>query len=73
MCALHTDCPNFLHFSDVHFATLQNALDNVFRELRVEGFGSERKQMEVFSKEEEGMLPRKIWNLTCSEIASGSF
>lgn len=41
-------------FSDIRFSMLQ--IDNVFRELRVPGVGSESKQTEAFSKEEEDQL-----------------
>ena len=56
MRALNAGCPNFLDFSDIRFSTLQNALGNVFRELRIQGVGSEGKQTEAFSKEEENQL-----------------
>ena len=52
MRALNAGCPNFLDFSDI----LQNALDNVFRDLRIQRVGSEGKQTEAFSKEEENQL-----------------
>ena len=56
MRSLNPECPNFLDFSDVRFVSLQNALDNIFRELRAQRVGSESKQSEAFSKEEEDQL-----------------
>ena len=56
MRSLNSDCPNFLDFSDIHFVSLQNALDNTFRKLRAQGVGSKSKHTEVFSKEEEDKL-----------------
>ena len=56
MRSLNPECPNFLDFSDPRFATLQNCLDNLFRYLRARGVGSESKNAEVFSKEEEDQL-----------------
>ena len=56
MRSLNPECPNFLDFSDPRFTTLQNYLDNLFRDLRARGVGSESKNAEVFSKEEEDQL-----------------
>lgn len=56
MRSLNVDCPNFLDFTDPRFATLQNSLDNLFRDLRARGVGSESRSAEVFSKEEEDQL-----------------
>ena len=48
--------PNFLDFSDPRFSALQNTLDNVFRDLCTRGVGSESKNAEVFTKEDEECL-----------------
>ena len=45
-------CPNFLDTANQHFSSFHNALDNVFRELRSDGVGSETKEAQAFSKEE---------------------
>ena len=56
MWSLNPECPNFLDFSDSCFITLQNYLDNLFRDLWARGVGWESKSAEVFSKEEEDQL-----------------
>ena len=56
MRSLNPACLNFLDTSDARFSALQNALDNVFRELRTEGVGATSKQAEVFTKDEEYFL-----------------
>ena len=53
MRSLNPECPNFLDFSDPRFTTLQNYLDNLFRDLRARGVGSESKNAEVFSRTED--------------------
>ena len=58
MRSLNPECPNFLDFSDPRFTTLQNYLDDLFRDLRARGVGSESKNIEVFSKEEDKILSR---------------
>ena len=50
-------------YSNNEFAVLENSLDNVFRELRVEGVGSQSKSAEGFTKDEE----EKLW---CSGVLS---
>ena len=49
-------CPNFLDMEDLSFAPFHNALDNVLRDLRARGVGSESQETEAFSKEEEERL-----------------
>ena len=51
-------CPNFLDTQDPSFASFHNALDNVLRDLRVRGIGSESLQTETFSRDDE----EKLWN-----------
>ncbi len=54
--AHNPQCPNFLDPDDLRFATLHNAVDNIFRELRQSGIGSETKSAEVFTREDENQL-----------------
>lgn len=49
-------CPNFLEMNDQKFASLHNALDNIFRDLRAKGAGAQSCQTEAFSKENEDIL-----------------
>ena len=49
-------CPNFLDTSELQFVGLHNAMDNVFRKLRVGGASIESKCTETFSKEEIDQL-----------------
>ena len=49
-------CPNFFARNNAEFVTLQNTMDSVFRTLRKEGIGSEKKTAKPFSKEEEQQL-----------------
>ena len=45
-------CPNFLDTANQQFSSFHNALDTVFRQLQ-SGVGSESKEAQTFSKEEE--------------------
>lgn len=58
MRSLNPTCPNFLDFSNKEFAVLENSLDNIFRDLRVKGVGSESKSADVFTKDDE----EKLWS-----------
>lgn len=49
-------CPNFLDTPNLSFSSFHNALDNIFRELRAKGVGSQSKATEAFTKEEEELL-----------------
>ncbi len=51
-------CPNFFERKNADFSTLQNTMDSVFRKLRKEGIGSEKKTAKPFSKEEE----QELWS-----------
>lgn len=59
MRTLNSMCPKFLDTADQQFSYFHNALDNVVRELRLEGIGSTSKQAEAFSKDEE----ESLWEL----------
>lgn len=62
-------CPNFLDTNDHCFSSFHNALDNVMRELRTNGIGSDSHQTEAFSKAEE----EKLWDsgvLACNNPKS---
>ena len=48
--------PNFLDTGDRRFSSFHNTLDNVLRELRLQGVGSESKEAQPFTKEEEESL-----------------
>ena len=41
MRSVNVECPNFLDTTDSRLASLQNALDNVLRELREKGIGAQ--------------------------------
>ena len=56
MRSLNATCPNFLDFSDGRFASLRNALADIFLELHAQGIAFEAKKTKVFSKEEEDQL-----------------
>ena len=45
-------CPNFLDNKQLAFVSLHNAMDNVFRKLRVEGVQANSKSTEAFTKNE---------------------
>ncbi|XP_064384924.1 zinc finger MYM-type protein 2-like isoform X2 [Halichondria panicea] len=49
-------CPNFFAKKDPRFQTFHNTMDSVFRELRKQGVGSDKKHAKAFSKEEENQL-----------------
>ena len=49
--------PNFLDMEDLSIATFHNPLDNVLRDLRARGVGSESQQTEALRKEEE-----RLWS-----------
>ena len=49
-------CPNFLDTSELQFASLHNAMDNVFRCLRTKGTTAVSKPTEAFSEEEVDQL-----------------
>ena len=53
------NCPNFLYTKNGKFASLHNAMDNVFRDLRMSGVDSDRKETEVLSKDEE----KQLWDV----------
>ena len=42
--------PNFLDKSDVRFIKLHNIMDSVFRKLRTDGVGSEKKNQLILSQ-----------------------
>ena len=48
--------PNFLDVKNTSFRPLQNTMDNVFKQLRKEGIGAEKKRAEVVTKEDEERL-----------------
>ena len=48
--------PNFMDLKNLEFKPLHNAMDNVFKELRKEGIGSQTKRAEVLSKNDEDLL-----------------
>ena len=50
------NCSNFLDPNDHRFDSLHNGIDNVFRELRSSGVGSDSKSAEAITKEEEAQL-----------------
>ena len=58
MRQLHSDadCPNFLDTKDHRFAKFHSGLDNVLRDLRVQGVGADSQQTEAFSTDEEQIL-----------------
>ena len=56
MRTLNKDCPNFLDTENKEFDKFHACLDNSFRQLRTDGFGSSSKHAEVLSKEEEALL-----------------
>jgi len=47
------NCPNFLDTKNGRFASLNNAMDNVFIDLCMSGVDSDSKETEVLSKDEE--------------------
>jgi hypothetical protein len=49
-------CPNFLETNQLEFVSLHNAMDNVFRKLRVEDVQAQSRTTEAFNKEEIGHL-----------------
>ena len=49
-------CPNFFAKNNPTFTTLRNTMDSVFRALRKEGVGSDKKNAKPFTKEEEEQL-----------------
>ncbi len=61
-------CPNFLDLDDHRFVKLHNAVDNVCRELRQSGVGSETKSAEVFTKEDE----KQLWERGVLGMSTGS-
>ena len=48
--------PDFLNKDDIRFNGLLTVMDNRFKELRVDGVGSNSKHTEILTKEEEGRL-----------------
>ena len=53
------NCCNFLDPDDHRFEELHNGIDNLFRELRSSGVGSDTKSAEVITKDEEVQLWEK--------------
>ena len=49
-------CRNFLDSNELEFASLHNAMDNVFRKLCMEGVQAESISTEAFSKEQINQL-----------------
>ena len=49
-------CPNFLDTNQLEFVSFHNAMDNVFRKLRVQGVCSVSKSTEAFTKDEMDQL-----------------
>ena len=56
MRTLDAKCPNILNKDDPYFKTLSNTMDSLFRKLRKEGFGCDKKHAKPFTKEEEEQL-----------------
>ena len=56
MRTLNPVCSNFLDTGNHRFSPFHNGFDNTVHELRSEGIGSEAKQAECFTKEEEEIL-----------------
>ena len=52
MCSKNPLCPNFLDNKQLQFVSLHDAMDNVFRKLRVEGVQANSKSTEAFTKKE---------------------
>ena len=53
------NCCNFLDSDDHRFEELHDSIDNLFRELRSSGVGSDTKSAEVITKDEEAQLWEK--------------
>ena len=49
-------CPNFFSKSDYSFVSFRNTMDSVFRKLRKDGVGANKKHAKPFSKTEENQL-----------------
>ena len=49
-------CPNFFSKSDTNFVSFRNTMDSVFRKLREDGVGVNKKHAKPFSKAEESQL-----------------
>ena len=56
MRTLNPICPNVLDTADQQFSHFHNAMDNILRELRLEGVGSTSKEAEALMKDEEESL-----------------
>ncbi len=56
MRANHYHTPNFLDKKNPLFNKLHNVIDNLFKQLRKEGVGSESKHTEIIIKDEENQL-----------------
>ena len=50
MRSLNPECPNFLDFSDPRFMTLQNYLDDLFRDLRPVGLDQRARILRCFRR-----------------------
>ncbi len=60
-------CPNFFARNNADFVTLQNTMDSVFRTLRKEGIGSEKKQQSPFRrKKNSNSGPLEHWVSSCA-------
>ena len=56
MRSVNPSAPDFLNKDDIRFNGLLTVMDNRFKELRVDGVGSNSKHTEILTKEEEGRL-----------------
>ena len=56
MHSVNPSAPDFLNKDDIRFNSLLTVMDNRFKELRVDGVGSNSKHTEILTKEEEGRL-----------------
>ena len=56
MRSIDPECPNFLDKNNYHFKELHGAVDNLGRQLRIDGVGAEVKHASVVTSEEEAAL-----------------